>query len=116
MISWNAQSISNATKLAELEILLRERDIHVACLQETYLNQNSKNYLSNYIIHRNDRLTHGGGVAIAVRRGIQHERLESCDTNTLENITMAIDFHNKRIVIISVYNPHYSSHFVNDLN
>lgn len=116
MISWNAQSISNATKLAELEILLRERDIHVACLQETYLNQNSKIYLSNYIIHRNDRLTHGGGVAIAVRRGIQHERLKSCDTNTLENITMAIDFHNKRIVVMSVYSPHYSSHFVNDLN
>lgn len=114
-LSWNAQSIANASKVTELELLLRERDIHVACLQETYLGQGSKLYIPNYTIYRNDRPTHGGGVAILVRRGIQHELLNICDTHSIENIVVAIICHNKRIIISSVYSPHFNNSFNDDL-
>lgn len=115
IISWNAQSISNGSKTAELERLLRERDIHIVCLQETYLNHNTKLYMPNYTIYRNDRTTHGGGVAILVKKGIQHELLRLCATVSIENIAIAVTFHNKRIIITSAYSPHYNNSFSNDL-
>lgn len=115
ILSWNAQSVSSGSKLTELELLSRERNIHVICLQETYLNHDSKLYMPNYIIHSNDRPTHGGGVAIMIRRGIQHELLRIRHTDTIEYIAAAIIFHNKRIVISSAYSPHFNNSFANDL-
>lgn len=116
IISWNAQSIANGAKLAQFERLLNERNIHVACLQETYLNRDSKFYLPNYTIYRNDRLTHGGGVAIAIKRGIQHDLLDLCVTMNMECIAIAIHLRSGTINISSVYSPHYSIHFGSDLS
>lgn len=74
IITWNAQSIANQSKRAELGLLLRQHGIHIACIQETYLNQSSKIFIDGYVIHRNDRDSHGGGVAIIVRSDIEEFR------------------------------------------
>lgn len=115
IISWNAQGISSGSKTTELELILRERNIHVACLQETYLNHNSRLYVPGYTILRNDRPTHGGGVAILVKKGIQHELLNLRDTVNIENIAVAINLHNRRIIITSAYSPRYTNSFNGDL-
>lgn len=115
IITWNAQSVTSKEKIIELEILLRERDIHVVCIQETYLNRANKFYLPNFTIYRNDRATHGGGVAIAIRKEITHYPLRSKGTVTIENIAIAIRFNNKLINIYSAYCPHYSNNFERDL-
>lgn len=40
--SRNAQSIANTFKITELKMLLKEHDIHIVCIQETYLKQTIK--------------------------------------------------------------------------
>lgn len=115
ILSWNAQSISNKTKIFELELLLRDLDIQVACIQETYLNPGVRVHLENYVLYRNDRLSHGGGVAIAVRRNIEHKLLTISNTTVIENISIEIKLNQKPITISSVYNPQPSNHFINDL-
>lgn len=92
------------TKVFELELLLRDHNIHVACIQETYLNDKSKIYLENYQIYRNDRVTHGGGVAIAIKQNIKHKLLGTNDTTTIENISVSIDVSGRELIITSVYN------------
>lgn len=115
LLSWNAQSIANRTKNFELELLLRDNNIHIACIQETYLSNGTKVHLENYSLYRHDRDTHGGGVAIAVRNNIRHELLSVINTGTIENISVAVYTGQRKIVITSAYSPHHSEHFLNDI-
>lgn len=115
LLSWNAQSISNKPKLFEIELLLREYNIHVACIQETYLNNATKTHLDNYVIYRHDRATHGGGVAIAVKRNIKHRLLKIQNTKCIESISVDIQLGQKTLTITSAYNAQPSTHFINDL-
>lgn len=111
VISWNAQSIANNSNVFELDLLLRDHNIHVACTQETYLHNKSKIHFEYYNLYRNDRLTHGGGVAIAFKRDIGHRLLNITDTATIENISVAIDINGREFMITSAYSPHHSNQF-----
>lgn len=115
ILSWNAQSISNESKATELKLLLSEYDVHIACIQETYLTSNIKTFVQNYHIYRNDRPTHGGGVAILVRSNISHKLLKLHDTTTIENISIEITAGSRKLIIVSAYNPHFSTHFASDI-
>lgn len=97
-------------------MLLRDNDVHVACIQETYLSSNVRVHIDNFNIYRNDRLTHGGGVAIAVRKNLSHRLLPIATTNIIENISVEIQLGQKMITITSAYNPQPSTHFANDFN
>jgi hypothetical protein len=44
--------------------------VSTCLLSETFLNPGQAFRLANYVCHRSDRLTAGGGKAILVRRGI----------------------------------------------
>lgn len=114
-MSWNAQSISNNTKAFELEIILHENDIHIACIQETYLKPDIKLYLENYRIYRNDRQTHGGGVAIIIRKDIKHNLLCLHETKAIECVSVSVNINQRYIIISSAYSPHYTSHFARDI-
>lgn len=115
ILSWNAQSIANNTKTLELEMLLRDNNVHIACIQETYLKPDTKIYLDNYRIYRNDRLIHGGGVAIVIRRDIQHKLINMRDTKFIENISVAVNLNHRDIIITSAYSPRHTAHFVHDI-
>lgn len=116
IVSWNAQSISNESKLTELRLLLNDYDVHVACIQETFLTSNMKIHIQNYTIYRNDRSTHGGGVAIIVRNNISHRLLKLHNTSSIENISIEVTNYSKKFIITSAYNPHFSpTNFVGDI-
>jgi exonuclease III len=115
ILSWNAQSIANTTKQHELFSLLKQQNIHIVCLQETFLNNTSKIFIEGYTIHRNDRDSHGGGVAILVRNNIQHKVTCIANTVSVENISIEVTIGNRKLTVTSAYNPKQSQYFREDL-
>ena len=58
---------------AEISSYLSQHGVDICLLSETFLNSGQAFRLANYVCHRTDRPTVGGGTAILVRRGItQH--------------------------------------------
>lgn len=113
---WNANSISNFSKLKQLEYVLEKEKVNIASLNDTLFNENSKPYLHNYLIYRNDRQdSRGGGFALLIRRSIKHKQLPHYNTKSIENISIEIYVNNKTLVISSVYSPRFSRHFADDL-
>jgi hypothetical protein len=56
----------------ELGHFLSQHGVDICLLSETFLKPGQAFRLANYVCHRTDRLTAGGGTAILVRRGIVH--------------------------------------------
>jgi hypothetical protein len=56
----------------ELEHFLSQHGADICLVSETFLNPGQAFRLANYVCHRSDRLTAGGGTAILVRCGIIH--------------------------------------------
>lgn len=113
--SWNAQGVSNITKQAELNLFLQSNNIDIICLQETFLNDHHKLYIENYVIYRMDRPTHGGGVAIIIRRCIKHKLLNNLNDTSIENISLEVYSRGSSFVVTSVYCPGFSPSFERDL-
>ena len=84
-------------------------NMDILCLTETWLTGDIPNeglFLKEFMIHRNDRKTHKtkhGGVLIAVRNSISHERVEP--KNTDENVVVKIEPKNTAFLICCCYNP-----------
>ena len=51
---------------------LGQHGVDICLLSETFLNPGEAFRLANYVCHRTDRTTAGGGTAILVRRVITH--------------------------------------------
>jgi hypothetical protein len=68
----------------ELEHFLGQHGVDVCLLSETYLNEGQAFRLANYVFHRTDRPTAGGGTAILVRRGIVHHSVPILGLTHLE--------------------------------
>ncbi|GFT55630.1 RNA-directed DNA polymerase from mobile element jockey [Trichonephila clavipes] len=102
LITWNSNGIIH--KIAELEDFIHRHDPDVIAIQETFLQPCHNLSLSNYITHRNDRLSHrGGGTAILIKRTIAHHSLD-LRTHTLENTTIVIEGA-KKLTISCIYRP-----------
>jgi hypothetical protein len=56
----------------ELEHFLCQHGVDICLFTETHLKVRDVFRLANYVCHRRDRPTEGGGTAILVRRGIDH--------------------------------------------
>lgn len=111
ILFWNAQSIANISKKKELELFIINEKIDIILLAETYLNANSDLALTNYIVYRNDRHSHAGGVALAIRRNIEHRLLPNINTSTIENISIELKIANTPTIITSAYSPRYTNTF-----
>jgi len=59
-------------KKLELEHFLSQHGVDICLLNKTFLNPREAFRLANYVCHRTDRPTAGGGTAILVRRVISH--------------------------------------------
>jgi hypothetical protein len=70
---WNAHGVRD--RKIELDYFLAPHGVDVCLLNETHLYPGQAFRFANYICHRTDRSTKGGGTAILVRRGIQHHAL-----------------------------------------
>lgn len=116
IISWNAQGISNTAKQTELQSLINSKTPDIVCLQETFLNQQNKMYIAGYNTYRLDRDTHGGGVAVIVRKGIKHRLTNGANTKCIENLSIEVMIRNSTIIITSAYYPpKYHTTFSEDI-
>jgi len=59
--------------------------------------------MGNYICHRTDRLTEGGGTAMLVRRGIDHYALPVHCLRHLEATAIYVVMGSKPVKILAVY-------------
>lgn len=119
-ITFNARGISTAARLAEIEKFLLEHRPDILFVQESFLNPHMNVYNALYKIYRLDRLTHGGGLLIYVRRDIQSQEVNhDFALKCAEAISIKIQLHFgdqfKDFVCTNLYIPRYNRHLRADL-
>jgi exonuclease III len=67
---WNADGVRG--RKLELQQFLSEHGVDIYLLNETHLVAKRALRSVNYVCHRKDRSTPGGGTAILVHKGIDH--------------------------------------------
>jgi hypothetical protein len=72
-------------------------------LNETHLKAGDVLRMANYVCHRNDRLTEGGGTAILVRRGIDHHVIPVQGLQYLEATAIQVMLANITVKILAAY-------------
>ncbi len=115
LLQWNAQGATTQTVITQLEHVLHEEDIDLAAVSETFLMTNHNIRLNGYAVYRNDRPTHGGGVLLAIKKNIEHKRLQNYNTAVAENISLEVKIDRVPVTFTSAYVPKYTSSFTKDI-
>lgn len=106
----NAQSLNN--KMDEFSLIFENSGIDVLCVSETWFDPLVPNTifdLQNYKLHRCDRVTHAGGVAIYVKNGISSKIFKKSEQNEkIEYIFIEIASRGNKILVGCVYRPNRS--------
>lgn len=116
VMHFNAQGITSGTAINQLEYILKEKQIDIIFINETYLKPYNKFQLLNYVVHREDRSTHGGGVLIAIRNSIPHKRILKFPTTKIENVSISVEINGRPIRFTSAYNPKNTPKLWDDLS
>lgn len=104
ILNWNAHSLAN--KKLELLQFFNEHHIDVAVLTETHLKPEVNFCLPDHSFVRLDRTTSaGGGVAIAVRKGLAYKSLPSFNTTFIEAVGIEVITTHGPLTIVAVYCP-----------
>jgi len=98
---WNADA--GRGKKQELDYFLGQYGIGICLLTETHLRSGVVFRMANYVCHRNDRLTEGGGTAILVRRGIGHHAVPVPGLAHLEATAIQVTLASKPVKIVATY-------------
>ena len=67
LLSWNANSIKNKSKLTEFVNFIHLNNYDIIGINETKLDSNYQLILPGYTCYRADRNSAGGGVAILIK-------------------------------------------------
>ena len=108
----NIDSLSS--KVDQLRHFMYSNEVHIMAVCETKLDEHISDdviSVNNYSIYRNDRNTHGGGVALYVNDvNIEHKLREDLMSHSLELLAIEIKLSMaKPIIIIVWYRPPKSS-------
>lgn len=104
LLNWNTNGVKSQRAIF-ISFLARYK-VDIACITETHLSEGEIFKINGYHIYRQDRLstTSWGGVAILIKRNIEHSTPEDTITNSLETIAININTSNKnQIKIVSAY-------------
>lgn len=104
ILHWNAEGAYK--KKLPLAQRLQKEDIHIACLQETYLKESQRFSVRGYQVYRQDREGRAkGGVAILVKNSIpaQEFTINTNDQAEIHGVNIKVD--NRQLKIINVYCP-----------
>lgn len=115
VLQWNAQGATTESVIAQIDHFLTVEDIDVACVSETYLLEAHDFKLTNYSVYRNDRQSHGGGVLIATRHGIEYKRLPHINTKVAENVSIEVSLDRVPMTLTSAYVPKYTKNYKSDI-
>jgi len=98
---WNADGVRG--RKLELEHILGQHGVDICLLSVTFLNPGQAFRLANYVCHRTDRSTTGGGTAILIRRGIVHHSVPVPGLNHLEATAIQVTLAGKPVLILVAY-------------
>jgi hypothetical protein len=98
---WNADD-ERGRKL-ELEQFLSEHGVDIWLLNETHLVAERAIRFANYICHRTERPTPGGGTAILVHKGIDHYAVPVSGLQYLEATAIHLVLATKPVKLVSAY-------------
>ncbi|KAJ8912144.1 hypothetical protein NQ315_013193 [Exocentrus adspersus] len=102
--SWNIDSFT--ARKHELQEFLSRLEIDVVALQETRLAENIRTKIPGYVVYRQDRNRRGGGVAVAIKRGIDHYMLQVPQLDTIEAVAVGIRTSRYgEVAVASCYHP-----------
>jgi len=87
----------------ELENILSQHSVDICLLSETFLNNGQAFRLANYVCHRTDRPTAGGGTAILFRRGIVHHSVPVPGLTHLEATAIQVTLAGKPVLTLAAY-------------
>lgn len=112
VISLNCQSLN--AKFDQLQILLyilisASCDLHVLCLQESWLNSDSDTSLLQIdgyeMLHKPQKISKHGGLVMYVRKDLHYKLLPSVPSTIFESQIIELHFNNRPIVIGNFYRP-----------
>jgi len=98
---WNADGVRG--RKLELEHFLSQHGVDICLLFETFLNPGQAFRLANYVCHRTDRPTTGGGTAILVRRDIVQHPVAIPGLTHLEATAIQVTLVGKPVLILAAY-------------
>jgi len=98
---WNSDGVRG--RKIELEYFLNQHVVDTCLLSETFLNHGQAFRLPNYVRHRTDRPTAGGGRAILIRRGTTHQSVPIPGLTHLEATAIQVTMAGKPVIIIPAY-------------
>jgi len=87
----------------ELEHFLSQHGVYICLLNETFLKPDQAFRVANYVCHRTDRTTTGGGTAILVRRGIVHHSVPDPGLTHLEATAVQVTLAGRPVKILAAY-------------
>jgi exonuclease III len=118
ILFWNANGLNN--KINEFRDFAENSDIDIILIQEAKLNPEHRCNISNYSLYRKDRprvprRQAQGGIAIYVKRNLNHYEINDLATDNLEsNSIMVLSNNNQKILISSIYVRHGRAFPIND--
>lgn len=102
LIQWNIRSInSNYWNLVRI---INEESPGIILLNETWLKQQNKFKIKNYIIERDDRHDGKGGIATLIKQNIIYKRID-IDKGLLTDSLQILVIQINNLIIINIYNP-----------
>lgn len=112
--TWNCNSIKK--RQHEFANFLNTNKIDICCLNETKLDHTKRFNIYGYKIHRHDRNTDGGGVAILIKNNIKHCLIQTNVQTSLEHVAINLFTNNGTLTMIAAYNPPDKFIKTNDIN
>jgi len=101
LVCWNADGVRG--RKLEMEHFLSQHGVEIYLLSETFLNSGQAFRLANYVCHRTDRPSAGGGTAILVRRGIVQHSVPVPGLTHLEATAIQVIMAGRPVKILAAY-------------
>lgn len=105
---WNAQSLAKKKKL--LAHFLREQNIDVMLISETFLRESEQFNMSNYCTYRKDEKRSDGaayrGLAVLVKRNVVHQSIPYKEFQSLNVLGILAHVGGRNLRIFAAYRPH----------
>jgi exonuclease III len=98
---WNADGVRG--RKLQLEQFLSEHGVDICLLNETHLVAERALRFANYVCHRTDRHTPGGGTAILVHKGVDHYAVPVSGLQYLEATAIHLVLATRPVKIMSAY-------------
>lgn len=103
----NAQSLTH--KIDEFRYLFEDSGADIVCVSETWFSSaitDSLIAVADFNLFRNDRSSHGGGVAIYIKKNISCKLLRKSNTDEkVEYIFIEVAISSRKLLIGTVYRP-----------